>query len=86
MVQGYREKVQKYTNLNITSGVAPLSISAWGFAQRDLEKALPFKEMVTHTNGEKQAVLEAAKMKDQWRRRVGLILLQKNSFALRAYI
>ena len=53
-----------------------------GFAQRDLEKALPFKEMVTHTNGEKQAVLEAAKMKDQWRRRVGLILLQENSFAL----
>ena len=84
-VQGYREKVQKYTNLNITSGVAPLSITAWGFAQRDLEKALPFKEMVTNTNGEKQAVLEAAKMKDQWRRRVGLILLQENSFALRAY-
>ena len=42
--------------------------------------------MVTHTNGEKQAVLEAAKMKDQWRRRVGLILLQENSFALRAYM
>ena len=39
-VQGYREKVQKYTNLNITSGVssgvAPLSITAWGFAQRGL--------------------------------------------------
>ena len=84
--QGYREKVQKYTNLNIASGVAPLSITAWGFAQRDLEKALPFKEMVTHANGDKQAVLEAAKMKDQWRRRVSLILLQENSFALRAYM
>ena len=85
-VQGYREKVQKYTNLNITSGVAPLSITAWGFAQRDLEKALPFKEMVTKADGDKQVVLEAAKMKDQWRRRVGLILLQENSFALRAYM
>ena len=84
--QGYREKVQKYTNLNIASGVAPLSITAWGFAQRDLEKALPFKEMVTHANGDKQVILEAAKMKDQWRRRVGLILLQENAFALRAYM
>ena len=45
--QGYRDKVQKYTNLDIASGVAPLSITAWGFAQRDLEKALPFKELVT---------------------------------------
>ena len=87
-VQGYKTKVRKYTNLNITSGVAPLPISAWGFAQRDLEKALPFKEMVTNANGEKQTVpvLEAAKMKDQWRRRVGLILLQENYFALRAYM
>ena len=57
-----------------------------GSAQRDLEKALPFKEMVTTAHGDKQVVLEAAKMKDQWRRRVGLILLQENSFALRAYM
>ena len=49
--QGYREKVQKYTNLNIASGVAPLSITAWGFAQRDLEKALPFKFYVGCISG-----------------------------------
>ena len=42
-------------------------------------------EMVKNAHGDKQVILEVAKMKDQWRRRVSLILLQENSYALRAY-
>ena len=32
--RGYAIKVQKYNDLQITSGVAPMSISLWGFEQR----------------------------------------------------
>ena len=41
-------------------------------------------EMVKNAHGEsigdKQVILEVAKMKDQWRRRVSLILLQENTY------
>ena len=47
-----------------------------------MDKALPFKEMIKNAGGDKQVGLEAAKMKDQWRRCVSLILLQENSYTL----
>ena len=62
-----------------------MAISTWGFEQRDIAKALPFMESIKNARGDKQAQLQVAKMTDQWRRRVSLILLQENSYALRAY-
>ena len=50
-----------------------------------ISEALPFKEIVKCTCGDKCAELAAAAMKDQWRRRVSLALCRTMSNFLISY-
>ena len=56
-------------------------------------KALPFGELIatsaTTSNGEqidKEVVKQAARMKDQWRRRASLALVQENGWVINALV
>ena len=81
---GYTTKMTKYNNLNVHLGVAPLALTMGGLEHRLVHHALPFKEMVKHSNGDKQVVKAAAALKDQWRRRVSLVMVQENGYCISA--
>ena len=62
-----------------------MPVSAWGLEHTKIDDALPFTELIQRANGDGRVVMEAAKMKDQWRRRVSFLLLQQNANALLNY-
>ena len=69
------------------TGVAPLALSAGGpqVEHPKISAALPFKEIVKCTHGDKRAELAAEAMKDQWRQRVSLALCRTMSNFYIAY-
>ena len=77
--EGHNDKMHKYEQLNVQTGVAPLALSAEGLEHPKMSAALPFKEIVKCTHGDKRAELAAAAMKDQWRQRVSLALCRTMS-------
>ena len=49
-------KVPKYDNLNVHSGVAPLVLSMRGLEHNIMGNALPFREMIKRSNGDKEVL------------------------------